>query len=267
MKIKFYIVTYRNAEDLTANLNSLFNSDWLGHDIEICIINNHSSFQLEQHLLDKVKVLHNVCRPDFSTGHLSRNWNQAIIHGFKSLKNPNCDLLVTCQDDTIFDPNWCRDLLKLHESYSFVQKGVGDNLCSYLPEAVVNIGLWDERFCGIGYQEADYFLRAKIHNGNRSTINDWAHGRFHNKTDEEIAKRAQPIMLPNGTVNHSVFHKESMKHHVISRNVFIKKWGMNPEQWQNHTGPFPIRSLIENYILYPYFELDVADLQFKNYLV
>jgi hypothetical protein len=267
MKIKLYIVTYRNNHDLTDNLESLFQSDWSGNHLEICVINNHSDFKLDSSLSQRIHIMHNVCRPDFSTGHLSRNWNQAIIHGFKSLNNPDCDILIHCQDDTVFHPDWCRDLVNLHKSYSFIQKGVGDNLCSYLPEAVKNIGLWDERFCGIGFQEADYFLRAKIHNGDTSSVNDWAHGRFHNRTNEEICQRAQPIIRPDGSVNHSEFHKTSMKYHYINRNIFMKKWGIEPEWWDRNPLPWPTKSLIDNYVYYPYFELDIPNLQTKNYII
>lgn len=264
MKIKLYIVTFRNSKDLNLNLQSLFNSNWAPHDVEIIVINNHSDFQLDHNFDSKIRLLNNVCRPEFSTGHLSRNWNQAIINGFKSIDNPDCDILIHCQDDTIFFPNWCHDLIKLHETYSFIQMGTGDNFCSYLPQAVKNIGLWDERFCGIGFQEADYFLRAKIYNNNYSTINDYAHGRILNPTDVKICERTEPVIL-HGKLNHSVYHKASTKYHILNNNLFNKKWGVKPEQWSSED--IPQISLIENYIYYPYFELDIPNLKDKNYFV
>lgn len=263
MKIKMYIVTFRNSKDLTLNLQSLFASTWSGHHLEIFVINNHSDFQLDEQLSNQVKILHNVCRPDFSTGHLSRNWNQAIVNGFKNINNPDCDILIHCQDDTVFMPNWCDDLINLHEKYSFIQMGVGDNFCSYLPDSIKKIGLWDERFCGIGFQEADYFMRARIHNSDNSCINDYVHGRLHNPTHLKICERSEPIIV-NGKVNHSVFHRESTKYHFVNKNFFNKKWGVAPEQWDNKT---PTQSLIENYIFYPYFELDIPNLEEKNYFI
>lgn len=263
MKIKLYITTYCNSDDLTLNLKSIFSSNKIDHDLQIFIINNNSQFFLPDDIVNRIHIMHNVCRPDFSTGHLSRNWNQSIINGFKNILNPDCDILIHCQDDTIFMPDWCDNLISLHEKYSFIQMGVGDNLCSYLPDAIKKIGLWDERFCGIGFQEADYFMRARIHNSEYSCINDYFHGRIHNPTDLKICERAEPIIV-DGKVNHSVFHIESTKYHNINKNLFYKKWGTAPEQWNSN---IPINSLIENYIFYPYFELNIPNLEEKNYFI
>lgn len=260
MKLKLFIVTYQNSPDLIANLNSLFNSNWQGHHLEINIINNHSNFYLPSNLLNRVKVWHNILRPDFSTGHLSRNWNQAIINGFKSLKNPDCDIVCTCQDDTIFEPDWAFKLIEYHNQFSFIQMGVGDNFCSYLPSAVENIGLWDERFCGIGYQEADYFLRAWLYNRDKSSINDEFHKRILNPLPYKFANKTQQNYM-------SEHHKKSLNYHPISCKMFIKKWGVNPEEWDSDLFKSSIKhSRIDNYITYPYFELDVKDLAIKKYI-
>ncbi len=181
-KIKIFIVTYKSKISLNNNIKSLLESDLMQHNWEINVINNHS---LNDEYVDKVKVWHNVLRPDFSTGHLARNWNQAIINGFKDLNNPDCDILVNSQDDVLFKKDCFSKLIEFHKKYSFIQSGAGDSLCSYLPEAVKEIGLWDERFCNIGYQEADYFLRALIYNKNKSMISDChpGHNRVLNNED------------------------------------------------------------------------------------
>ena len=144
MKIKLYIVTYDGKDHLNHNLETFFNSDFFKNDqtievdsitsnklikptIEVTIINNHSKFYLDQKFHDKVKILHNTLRPDFSTGHLARNWNQAIINGFKDLKNPDCDILITSQNDCYFEGDFIRNVIKWHETYSFLQQGAGDN--------------------------------------------------------------------------------------------------------------------------------------------
>jgi len=256
MKIKLYIVTYKNRLDLESNLNSL---DDNGHELSVFIINNHSDFSL---MTDRdVTVLHNVLRPDFSTGHLSRNWNQAIINGFRDLNNPECDLVITAQDDTLWSKNAIDKLAKLSQRFSFVTCGIGDNVCSYRPEAVKNIGLWDERFCNIGYQEADYFLRALIYNGQNSSINDYGHGRVINPHNEDIAKRTRPVSPETLTEAH---HK-STQFHPITENLFRRKWGVNPHHWQflKHL-PSP---LLPSFVYYPYFEKDVIDLKGKGYIL
>ena len=86
-KIKIYIVTYKNDKCLNTNLRSLFCSDLMNYDYEINVINNHSQINIDPKF-KKVKLLNNNLRVDFSTGHLSRNWNQALINGFQDLNNP-----------------------------------------------------------------------------------------------------------------------------------------------------------------------------------
>ena len=88
MKIKLYIVTYNNPEYLDKNLESLFETDLVDHDYEVTIINNHSNFKVREEFLEdyNLKVIHNESRPDWSTGHLARSWNQCLINGFKDLE-------------------------------------------------------------------------------------------------------------------------------------------------------------------------------------
>lgn len=263
MRVKLFLVTYNNPGDLDLTLRSLFASDWTGHDVTVTVLNNHSRFELRRWYARRVQVIHNAGRPDFSTGHLARSWNQCLLHGFVNLLRPAADVVVTAQNDTLFDPRWCHRLAELHRQYSFITAGVGDNFCSYRPEAVRAIGLWDERFCGIGYQEADYFLRAFLHNHAGSSVNDIPHGRVHNPVpDPPLARRLHPA----GVIDDH--HRASMAHHALCRNLFYRKWpGFHPEQWGRFlTGPRPgVASRVENHILYPYFERDVDGLAEKNY--
>ena len=91
IKIAVYIVTYKSEEMLKNNIESLLQSK---NDInkkinlEINVINNYTkSFSLNNYLSkNTINVFHNFLRPDFSTGHLSRNWNQGLLHGFEDLK-------------------------------------------------------------------------------------------------------------------------------------------------------------------------------------
>ena len=122
MKIKQYIVTYNNNKILHNCLQSIFNNlnDYELDILDVYVINNHSNFALEEKFKDKVNVIHNYGRPDFSTGHLSRSWNQCIIHGFVDLNNPSVDIVATCQNDTIFQKNYVTNLIELHKIYDFV---------------------------------------------------------------------------------------------------------------------------------------------------
>jgi hypothetical protein len=269
MKIKVFIVTYDGENHLRDNLNSLFSSDnYNSLDIEVNIINNNTKFRLSLEHLGRVNVFHNVLRPDFSTGHLARNWNQAIINGFKSLTDPDCELLITSQDDVIWDHNWYSTLLSIMEKYTFYTCGNGDAVCAYKPEAVRRIGLWDERYCNIGYHEYDYFVRSIIYNGEYTSLND-------------IGEIKRSLWNPMPSINHHVQrdalkhenHMKSVKYHSISANVFQHKWGIStytrdstPDYWnwikENVKG-----TVSKNFMFYPYFEKDVYELAEKNYVI
>jgi len=176
MKIKVYIVTYKNDRVLALNLDSLKNSDLMEHQHQITIINNHSEFGIDIDSYNKdwfnLKVVHNDVRPDFSTGYLARDWNFALVDGFQKLHEPDCDIVVACQNDTVFFPDWVSHLLKYHEVYNFVHFGIGDNFMSWTPDGVRKIGLFDERYCATGHQELDYFNMAVLLNPDGTSIND-----------------------------------------------------------------------------------------------
>ena len=176
-KIKIYIVTFKRSNILNDTLTKLFESDFSNFkNTEVNIINNHTDFWLDPKFKERVNVLHNVLRPDWSNGNLAENWNQALINGFKNLNKPDCEYLVTMQNDTSVHPNWCSNLLKMHKKYNFIVGKYGDNLVSYTAEAVKRIGMWDENFFGVQYKEADYWIRALIFNKKKSCINDTLHG-------------------------------------------------------------------------------------------
>lgn len=245
-KIKIFIVTYNDYDSLNANLESLFALDFIHCDVSVHVINNHTNFRLNEKFVDKVTVLHNQTRPNFSRGHLSRNWNQALINEFQNLNASDCDLVIGCQDDIVWNSDAFQKLLSIHEKYSFYTCAPGDGLWSIKPEAVKKIGMWDERFCAITYQEADYFLRAVKYNREHSSINDVHHKRVHNPT-EHIAKKVI------GTRKHSA---ESQFVWKYTLSLFQKKWpGMSPESWSN-LSVIP-DCVLENYVLYPYFEKDI----------
>jgi hypothetical protein len=265
VKTKLFIVTYDAVNQLHDNLVSLFNSDYITNpENEIYIINNHSNFLINSQFSDRVKVLHNQTRPDFSTGHLSRNWNQALIHGFKNLSSPDSDLVITAQDDTTYEPNFYSRLLYHHEKYTFISSGAGDQLCSYTCEAVKNIGIWDERFCNIGFQEADYFLRARLYNSHKSSINDECHHREWNTINEKLVTRPQE---PDGKFLPRSL--SSFLYHDISLKFFEKKWHVTAAFWDHPQFEFLLAKEkmphIETYVTYPFFEKDLYNHKEKGY--
>jgi hypothetical protein len=255
-KIKLFIVTYNAKDDLDKTIRTCIDGQIDKVSLHINLINNHTNFHLAEDLLKYVTVFHNTLRPDFSTGHLSRNWNQAIINGFKNLNNPDCDILITCQDDAIWKKNWVEELLKIHEKYTFYTCNNGDMLCSYRVDAIKKIGLWDERFCNIQFQEADYFLRANIYNSENSSINDEHHGRTLNKTFCIADRPNSGQFTPRG--------KESNEYHGLSKKLFLQKWG-EKIRWNEKITDIQ-HSKIPSFFLYPYFEKQIENATEKGYL-
>lgn len=268
MRIKQFIVTYNNETEINNCLSSIFESldDVEVSILDIFIINNHTNIKIDNPYSDKVTILNNTLRPDFSTGHLSRSWNQALINGFQNLNNPDCDIVIMNQDDTKFKKNYINELLKLHKNFDFIQLGSGDQFMSYTPNAVKKIGIWDERFCNIGYQEADYFIRASLYLKEKSTINDYHHLRLLNQLNEEndiIEKYYHGIDTPIHT-----YHLDSMAYHQHSLNIFRTKWNnIDPECIPFHiidqNNFYP---MIPSFILYPYFEKDIETLDVQKFI-
>jgi hypothetical protein len=260
MKIKIYIVTYKNDSALFECLETLSKSQ-IPPDVtlETNIINNHSQFNIDEKFKN-VNVLHNTLRPDFSTGHLARNWNQAIINGFKDLNNPDCDILVTCQVDTVFTPDWIFKLIEFHKNKCLITACPGDGFVSYTADAIKRIGLWDERFCSIEFQEADFFTRAIIFNKDWSSINDFHHGRILN-----------PILTAEHDFSWVYRKNTDYDTHTISTKwgthllkILQSKYNKDPMQiWSDNYFANPPQLMQKLNMLYPYFEKDVIDIESK----
>lgn len=278
MKIKIYIVTYRNENHLNENLRTLFGMDFAGHDVEVNIINNHTEFRIADEYASKVNVLHNRTRPDFSVGHLSRDWNAAIVLGFKSLVTPDADLVILSQDDTVWNPIALKTIAEYSNKYTAIFLGNGDCVVAFRPEAIRRSGLWDERFSCNGFHEMDMFLRAVLYNGEATSINDVWHQLLPNVRSQFPPNPYLWNPLPFGP-RELIYRPDSNPdrrddktrysvYHHIPRELFKHKWGAYPEmiplEWQvkqHVNGP-----ITPQYIMYPYFEKDVYDLKKKNYL-
>ena len=286
-KIKIYIITYKRNDVLNELIDNLKSSDFKDvENTEINIINNHTDFYLEDRNSD-VRVLHNMTRPNWSTGNLPENFNQAIIDGFRDLKNPDSEIVVTLQNDAVLDKNWCSTLMKLHEKYSFIAGEYGDNIVSYKVDAIKKIGLWDERFCGIQHKEADYYLRALILNRDNSSINDTMHGRIHNREDVKlditegrniIEKGGKPLRQADNKDHQEIWDtsRSSYMSSLLLR-IFIDKWSKTWKQEPNKTGWIVnwSKDLVDNPpkhpkkmdMRYPYFEKDIDNVGQKYNII
>lgn len=281
MKIKVYIVTYKGHKRLLPTLTSLFESDITDHEFEINIINNHTDIRVPSQFFrhHELNIIHNTLRPDFSSGHLSRNWNQALINGFKSLTNPDCDIVVCSQDDSIFHEKWAGRLNYLmggfpgkvgNEDFDFVQGGHGDQFHAYKPEAIKKVGLWDERFCGISRQAADYFYRCLIYNTDDSTIQDVDHRRVLNPLDKDLRFAQNYLVSADVREIDEVWDSSLHGNDDIAKRLMLEKWGRDPFPWDEglfREASLTTRTLCSNYVTYPYFEKDVYCLESKGYIV
>jgi len=244
--IKLFICTFNNHEMLKRSFSSAN-----ARGVEIVVINNGRPI-----ITSSCQVINNAARPSFSTGHLARTWNQALMHGFVNLQWPSAELVVTIQDDAVLKNGWVDELKKLHEKFDFVQMGHGDEFCSYKVNAVRRIGMWDERFCTIQYQEADYLLRARLALGDRASINDDFGGHFRswNNVENKLIE-----LVPTGNDRGEIYNKDSCKHIDVVRSMWEHKWSIEPENWGNI--PSDLKPKCNSYITYPYFEKD-CDLQY-----
>ena len=282
MKFFVFVVTYKNKDILENCLESILKaSEYLNEEdvLKITVLNNFEDLVLPEKFKN-MKIINNNARPSFSTGHLARSWNQCILHGIKDINNPECDVLVLAQNDVMVKPSFFVDSKYLLEKYKYIQVGQGDELQIMTPDSIKAIGMYDERFCNIGFQEADYFLRALILYGNSVSINDVFHGRVHNPLGEDVLIEK----VPCGFMRTDSYHKESSKYHNISHRMFLYKWmGILPfrfipstyikvehiedkfpiEQWDAYIKSLQVCA--KQYMMYPYFECHLPDLD-KKYI-
>ncbi len=288
-KIKLFINTYNRPDALNKTLERLFFTDFVNFkNTEVVVINNHSNFFIKEKFKNKVTVLNNETRPDWSQGNLSESWNQCLLFGFKSLVSPDSEIVAHIQDDCSLHTNWCSNLLQMHKKYDFVFGSLGDNFVSYTPNAVKQIGLWDENFCGIQYKEADYCIRALIFLKDKSIINDKLANLYHNSGDwlevittedlNYVNRGEQIVRLPDDPHHNSIKLKSTSHRHILlnyfnykwqgtwkrppSKNGWICDWTedfiSNPPKYPKH---------FHRHFRYFYFEKDLADLHKKGYII
>jgi hypothetical protein len=252
MKIALFIVRYKETDRLYQCLNSIGNNE----NVNTFIINNYDILVLPEEYNNKnIKVLNNMTRPDFSTGHLSRNWNEAIVNGFKDLSNPDCDRVVAIQADVILSNSWYNSVVSLNPEIYYLACGRGDEFQIFTKEGIKRIGLYDERFCNIGHQEADYFIRNFIGIPDNCCIMDPGHGRLYNKFSN--VNNGQFIVASRGGLPNED-HINSQKYHEVSNTWFKTKWDKPHwrDNWSIYDKNLPSKIHYET-MLYPYFEKDI----------
>lgn len=246
MKISIFIIRYKETEYFYKLLDSIKNEN--NPNVNIYVINNFGKLVLPEKY-NRVVVLNNNTRPDFSTGHLARNWNESIINGFGDLNNPLVDRVIGVQADTMLEDNWYETICNLPKEIEFLTAGRGDEFQMFTVAGIKKVGLYDERFCNIGYQEGDYFLRNVIRNPNNTSINDQRHGRVFNKfsiNPYDIIKKVHYAVTNDNVL--------SVEYHPVSRAWFNKKYINRCDG--NWTDVFPEITTPENK-MYPYFEQNI----------
>lgn len=271
--IKIFIITYNNDKILNRCLKSLFNSDFIKHkNTQVNIINNYSKININDEFKNKINIINNECRGDYFEPNLAQNFNQAIIHGFKSLINPDTEFVVHTHNDIVFYKKWVENLLECSKKYNFIVGSIGDQFVAYKVNAIKKIGLWDENFIGLCHKEADYYLRAYLLNKKKSYIND----TFHNRTFNNEIKYIFDMKMRDKTNN---IIKNSYKiSNKYSNKYFMYKWtntsSINTEydgwliNWNKYNLLKKLKKLpfkIKLFVKYYFFEKDIETLKQQNY--
>jgi hypothetical protein len=270
MRIWITVVTYNDTETLNANISSLLDCDLMKQDLHIEIINNHSNFYLYDNLTKAVnEIHHNTLRPDFSTGHLARDWNSAIVRAFKDLDAPDYDLLILAQDDLLFKGDFFEKIQPHLEKYDIITSGEGDAMVAIQPEGIKNVGLFDERFSLIDHHEADFFLRCVMYHKMRTSLNDYGHHRIWQPCDNGLKMSYKDIMENKTIRSFSDFiivppfsdnRLEAIKSRLfiseMGTRLWKHKWGETPSQGWTTEWIKDLRPIISvsDYMMYPYFE-------------
>jgi hypothetical protein len=251
---RVFVVTFRAHAAATKVVEELLRSDLTDFTFEISVINNWGTFAfpLDNPLFaahaGNLTVINNYGRPEWSWGHLSRDWNVAALYGFKNLADPNSEVVVGVQGDASIAPQWAHAIYDEHTKNGmiFISAGRGDAFHSWTAEGVRKLGLWDEHYCDIGFQEEDMFLRAVILEPTRVRISDFAHRRTHNPFP------VNPVAGDgdHDREGHPVEHWHSELYHATK----WPEWNAKMSGWWANTTDLSLRPRISTYYSYPYFE-------------
>lgn len=259
LRVKFFIVTYNANAALMRNLENIFKCV---EEPNISIINNHKA-PISAEITQKyptVQVYENVLRHPNSHGHLSRSWNQCLLFGFGNANTPDADWVIGMQDDLIIDYKFW-EIAKEQMNYrDFIMVGPGDQIWLSNLTALLKIGFWDEHFCTIAYQEADYYHRAYLHLKDRCILEDHLH------------QPEGPSLISNNCLNlkqlirvakeeSSVFaaeHDGRQNYHLLhnyNKSYFLYKWNTKLEPHNFEISKNLSDSIPGVYCFYPWFYL------------
>lgn len=260
---RVFVVTFRAHAAATKAVEELLRSDLTDFTFEISVINNWGtfSFPLDNPLfadnINNLAVINNYGRPEWSWGHLSRDWNVAALYGFNNLNDPNSEVVVGIQGDASITPQWAHAIYKEHTKNGkvFISAGRGDAFHSWTAEGVKRLGLWDERYCDIGFQEEDMFLRAVILEPSRVRIGDFAHSRTHDPFS------INPVA---GDGDHDrAGHPAEHWHSELFHATKWPEWKEHMAHWWRNTTDIHerLKPRIPTFYSYPYFEWRLDGLQ------
>jgi hypothetical protein len=253
-QFRVFVVVFKDHNRTRELVEMLLQSDLTSFSFEIVVISNFGTFAFpaDNPLFivnaKNLAVVNNYLRPEFSFGHLAQDWNAAAIYGFVNLTDPVSDVVASFQGDTKCAPLWARNVYEEHmrNGTLFLQSGKGDAFHSWTAEGVRRIGIWDERFVDIGYQEADMFLRAVLLEPDRVRIDDRHHLRRYRPASFRVLSEDGPGDRGG---------KKQIHRH--SRSFWDMKWGKrDPAAWPNETWMRIERvvPLIPTTYVYPFFE-------------
>ena len=280
--IRVFVVTYNSDDDVFKCLDSILGSDITTMKHEVVVLNNfgYLARRMPKRFHGRVIVLDNPRRPDWSTGHLARDWNQCLVNGFQDLDAPRAKMVVCMQADNEVAPAFATTLQILHKKFMFINAGIGDAFCSYTPEAVKTIGLYDERYSNIGWQDFDYLFQAIMHAGpaiccmeKTITYDKYLEQAFPCGRQPSGQLHTLLSKVRSGYLEKKASHSASHAFHYYSETVFREKWpmlskpGMRAGEFANwgftsakQVKAYSLKRLspaIPSFILYPYFEKNV----------
>jgi len=172
-EIRFVALTYNQPSMLQILYDSVRETYGPIDEDSFFIVNNHSNFISP----GPSTVLHDTIRPDYSLGYQSRSWNYGLLHGFYNTEKPACTWVCLVQSDVWFRSGWLESFRSMTAdgTTKLVACGPGDQAVFIHIDAFREVGWFDERLCGNGYQEFDYFFRCYLRLGRRSKLQ--GHGR------------------------------------------------------------------------------------------
>jgi hypothetical protein len=162
-EIRFVALTYNQPSMLKVLYDSTRETYGPLDEDNFLIVNNHSNFVSP----GPSRALHDTIRPDYSLGYQSRSWNYGLLHGFYNSEKPACTWVCLVQSDVWFQPGWLEKFraITADGSVKLVACGPGDQAVFIHIDAFRAVGWFDERLCGNGYQEFDYFFRCYLRLG------------------------------------------------------------------------------------------------------